>query len=1040
MVKNKRSKALIFILLMVLLCPVFVFAGCDCTGFIDTTRYGSYTVNFYFEGKLYESLTSDEYGYIKKWPTRPEKEKNRFDGWYFYEDYTSRVSGDDFRTYKNMNLYGRFVEYVNVDCVAILFGEDDRDDYEYHYKTYMDKGTKILGDLEKSNVYSSKHLNHDYHGLYVNQEYDWCCDTQKKSFTNDTTTMNVLYDDCSNPFAMVAGEFGEIENLNVHETTKPFMYIEGMFESLSDSFNKFMDLYEIPTDGTEFGKVVLDGKYKTNFDSLYNLAISVYKSSLVPITRIEEKNIAQGAIIGLNYPYSFSGNFSNPHDYYIKNVAKMFGFADSDDFVEYAKTLASTYEKHRQDIINESEDINEALNNGCFYAEDGTFVFPIVIKNEVSPVILTYLFIDAQGRVSIWINDMDTFRRLIADYEIYFRDTVINNKIYCKNTMFIKGATYANTIDENTILNDELIKNGNYNDKENTLTIYQKQTLTECGISYDLGRYAANCDNSENPRTFTRYDYGHPIKAPKTDGSILFVGWKNKSEKEVYEPNEEISRFISGNKVQIHSLQLQAVWAHYLDSKDQKSVEFGFYPQSLKSDDVEILDENNPETSGTFKGYYKGSDGSYYAKITANLYNNAESITVENGTMENGKTYYFKLEPIKWDYVSTVNTDFDDGDDDTKGIVSKYVLDYSTYEDVVDETEGIYANMLIKKWCSDLHLKEQDGYNDTKITAKYDECNPFGMISGEFGEISDIPKKTTSYTSAHPAFHDLGIKFENYITDKNPGTYRSFNSQAYNVFDDYTLVNFAKGIGSDEQNSALIDFSAGDIYNLNSYLNLYNSDVLNACAKLFGLDNQTVLKNRVEEIAARCEKTGYEALENAYIRTIRDSYVFPFVIYNQKDVNLVLLIVDSSRNPYIWVNNVKTMLKAVNFNSSYTSKGDVTNKIYCKNILYVPGPTNSFTTDQFKYYVDNTLSSPTYGQLKSDYRKPKIATDYAIAKGIATYPVSFSNASNHFADWWLSSEDSSGIQYIFDEGMASKAATEYCGVVPFLMINHTPLD
>ena len=73
---------------------------------------------------------------------------------------------------------------------------------------------------------------------------------------------------------------------------------------------------------------------------------------------------------------------------------------------------------------------------------------------------------------------------------------------------------------------------------------------------------------------------------------------------------------------------------------------FGEYPQSIKSDSVEIVG-----TTPDARGYYLGSDNYYYAKVTATPYSNGYEFT--NGReIKAHAVYYFKVEPIRWRIVS----------------------------------------------------------------------------------------------------------------------------------------------------------------------------------------------------------------------------------------------------------------------------------------------------------------------------------------------------------------------------------------------------
>ena len=90
--------------------------------------------------------------------------------------------------------------------------------------------------------------------------------------------------------------------------------------------------------------------------------------------------------------------------------------------------------------------------------------------------------------------------------------------------------------------------------------------------------------------------------------------------------------------------------------KDGDYIYFGEYPQTLKSSTITILDFPPDE-----RGYYRGSDGYYYAKVVAAPYNGAIDYTFANGStpVVNGQEYYFKVEPIKWRILKTGDVYYD---------------------------------------------------------------------------------------------------------------------------------------------------------------------------------------------------------------------------------------------------------------------------------------------------------------------------------------------------------------------------------------------
>ncbi|MBQ7761510.1 MAG: leucine-rich repeat protein [Clostridia bacterium] len=88
---------------------------------------------------------------------------------------------------------------------------------------------------------------------------------------------------------------------------------------------------------------------------------------------------------------------------------------------------------------------------------------------------------------------------------------------------------------------------------------------------------------------------------------------------------------------------------------DGAYITFGEFPQTIKSASVTISGSTNSQ------GYYTGSDGCYYAKLTAtppigSYYMDGVTHYFSNGEKVIwGNTYYFKVEPIRWRVLEEEN-------------------------------------------------------------------------------------------------------------------------------------------------------------------------------------------------------------------------------------------------------------------------------------------------------------------------------------------------------------------------------------------------
>ena len=117
-----------------------------------------------------------------------------------------------------------------------------------------------------------------------------------------------------------------------------------------------------------------------------------------------------------------------------------------------------------------------------------------------------------------------------------------------------------------------------------------------------------------------------------------------------------------------------------LYKREGNIIYFGEYPQTLKADTVEIVG-----TVADARGYYLGSDNAYYAKVVASPYDDEYSFST-GGAVENGKTYYFKVEPIKWRILSETSSE------------AVIFCDSILLNKAYDASSNVYAESDISEW------------------------------------------------------------------------------------------------------------------------------------------------------------------------------------------------------------------------------------------------------------------------------------------------------------------------------------------------------
>ena len=188
-------------------------------------------------------------------------------------------------------------------------------------------------------------------------------------------------------------------------------------------------------------------------------------------------------------------------------------------------------------------------------------------------------------------------------------------------------------------------------------------TLSEPRVEYTIN---ANADG-----TFTYVEYE-------------FLGWYKDSK--FTEKVEELT-LNTGDITLYAKWSSEEVTANYVRVNENNVPDenggyilFGQYPQTIKAAGVTVGDTADKD------GYYLGSDGARYAKVTADPYKSGYKFS-DNSSVVSGNTYYFKVEPIRWRILSE--------SDGKAFILCDSIIATRTYDRGGDNN---YANSDIRAW------------------------------------------------------------------------------------------------------------------------------------------------------------------------------------------------------------------------------------------------------------------------------------------------------------------------------------------------------
>lgn len=244
--------------------------------------------------------------------------------------------------------------------------------------------------------------------------------------------------------------------------------------------------------------------------------------------------------------------------------------------------------------------------------------------------------------------------------------------------------------------------------------------------------------------------------------------------------------------------------------------------------------------------------------------------------------------------------------------------------------------------CSDMYERTISGYNGTQVEIEYDDCNPFGVLAGDFGNIASLSVHTPEKEVPDSTVSDfdlLGTYFGNFFADKDNSLYTVFYSQAIDIFNEASYVAMTKNVSTiDTKNkSAAIGINYEYAW-IGSEVNTSGIDVRTVIANLFGFSSKTDFIGYANALAAAYGDIDDGPLENGCFKTANNYYIFPMAVKNDlASTVLLLVLLDASGNVTVWVNDFDAALWATNFNVSYHTASTIHNELYCKTTLFATG-------------------------------------------------------------------------------------------------------
>ena len=365
-----------------------------------------------------------------------------------------------------------------------------------------------------------------------------------------------------------------------------------------------------------------------NYTAFFDKAKEVLDGSLSELTKNVDDSAASSALIGVgsNAMYTL-GETDHTYEQAISAVARLFGYDDSDTFAQYAQDVAAVY--HANGIGATTSYRLKYI--GAVYTADGSFILPYAFKsNQNDKTLLAFVIVDADGNVSVWVDDLDHLFTITAFGKTLPENSNYTLDVYGCCELYENPRALENTFTKNRYLFSK------WNTKpDGTGTSYTPgSTAFTSSMGADLTLYAIwapdfstitfNANGGEGTMAPQVVDNNIPTALNKntfTREGYLFLGWGSSASSAYNAYSDEGQITTAANRT------LYARWAKAITITFDAGEGFGtMEPQIVAENTYTALNPNTflHETKGfNYWSLTPNGERAYYAtssvKLTADI-------------------------------------------------------------------------------------------------------------------------------------------------------------------------------------------------------------------------------------------------------------------------------------------------------------------------------------------------------------------------------------------------------------------------------------
>ncbi len=221
---------------------------------------------------------------------------------------------------------------------------------------------------------------------------------ERRNRTTDNKRIAANYCDC-NEMGVVLENEGKAGDCSSHSLGRIPQETYAAFDALGTAYTALHE--KVEPEKTKYKKYVLSADGETNaiYQEFFERMNKVYDGSSFATAQRPSFPRSGGVLAGINKKYLVTAGDRYSHTEILHIASRLFGYASTDTFINYASVLSDAYAVKDTDAV---QDVRLSIN-GAVYTESKAYFFPYIVRSDRTSAFPVCMILDHDGTVAVWI-------------------------------------------------------------------------------------------------------------------------------------------------------------------------------------------------------------------------------------------------------------------------------------------------------------------------------------------------------------------------------------------------------------------------------------------------------------------------------------------------------------------------------------------------------------------------------------------------------------------------------------------------------------